>query len=193
MARAATRKPSARPAGRRRTGLWMILLWLMLGAGVTLAVQYFLSHAPSGDGLKALFASRPEVADKKPANAAPPPAKPKLDFYTVLPEVETVLPEKGAKAAPKAAKPEPAETGASYMLQAASFASFEEADRLKARLALSGFEAQIEKVSIEGKGDYFRVRLGPYRNMQELDTASQKLAQQGIKTIRLKIRKAGAG
>ncbi len=79
------------------------------------------------------------------------------------------------------------------MLQAASFASFEEADRLKARLALSGFEAQIEKVSIEGKGDYFRVRLGPYRNMQELDTASQKLAQQGIKTIRLKIRKAGAG
>jgi len=192
MARAATRKSAGRFSGKRYAALWMVLLGLALGTGITLGIQYFRSHAPSGSGLKSLFSAKPEAAESKPVTPAAPAPKPKLDFYTVLPEVETVLPERTARAA-KPARPEPAEAGARYMLQAASFASFEEADRLKAKLALSGFEAQIEKVSIEGKGNFFRVRLGPYRNTQDLDTASQKLAHMGIKTIRLKIRKASGG
>lgn len=193
MARTAIRKPASRSTGKRHTALWMVLLGLALGAGITLGVQYFLSHAPSGSGLKSLFATRPEARETTAGKPVAPAPKPKLDFYTVLPEVETVLPEKSPKTAPRPARPEPAEGGAIYMLQAASFASFDEADRLKARLALSGFEAQIEKVSIQGKGDFFRVRLGPYKNTHELDAASQKLAQIGIKTIRLKVRKAAAG
>ena len=48
--------------------------------------------------------------------------------HTVLPEVETVLPDHRTKTA----KPERTEEGARYILQAGSFAGFEEADQLKA-------------------------------------------------------------
>jgi len=79
-----------------------------------------------------------------------------------------------------------------YILQAGSFGNHEDADRLKAKLTLSGLETHIEKVAIEGKGAYYRVRLGPYSSVEALDAASAKLARLGIKALRIKVRK-GAG
>jgi cell division protein FtsN len=188
----ATRRTAPR-AGRPRRAWLPLLVGLTLGAGLTLGIQYYISRsAYPGSGLKELFAAKSEAppARKPDKPAAAPAAKPKLDFYTVLPEVETVLPERAAKtAAAKPGRPE-ADSGASYMLQAASFSNAEDADRLRARLALAGLEAHIERVTIEGKGEYHRVRLGPYTNLQELDAADQKLAQLGVKAIRLKVRKA---
>ena len=94
------------------------------------------------------------------------------------------------EAKPETAKVAP-EPGVSYMLQAASFATFSEADQLKARLTISGLAAQIQKVSIEGRGDYYRVRLGPFSKIEELDSATQQLQQAGLKPIRLKVKKEG--
>ena len=74
-----------------------------------------------------------------------------------------------------------------------SCAGFEEADQLKAKLALSGLVAQIQKISIEGKGEYHRVRLGPYGNIDQLDATAQQLLKMGIKAIRLKVKKGEAG
>ncbi len=187
MGRVLRRQPSRSAGKSRRPGWLLLLLGLGLGALFSYGIQYYLEHsAQSGSGLRALFAGKSEPAGKKPEKPAPP-AKTKLDFYTILPEVETVLPEKGAKAAPRPAEPE---RDIRYVLQAAAFSSHEEADRLKARLALNGLEAHIEKVTIEGKGEYHRVRLGPYRSLPELDAASQQLAQMGIKATRLKVKKA---
>jgi cell division protein FtsN len=113
-------------------------------------------------------------------------------FYTILPEVETPLPPREPKKTAQA-KPAMPEEGARYVLQAASYSDFEDADRLKARLALAGLEANIEKVTIEGKGDFYRVRLGPYDKLEALDDADRRLAEQGIKPLRLKLKKpAGA-
>ncbi|HWR86861.1 MAG TPA: SPOR domain-containing protein, partial [Acidiferrobacterales bacterium] len=101
---------------------------------------------------------------------------------------ETVLPEpKGGK---KTARAEPPEAGVNYILQAGSFGNHEDADRLKAKLTLSGLETYIEKVAIEGKGAYYRVRLGPYASVEALDSASAKLAQLGIKALRIKVKKS---
>ena len=69
---------------------------------------------------------------------------------------------------------------------------FKEADQLKSALAISGLAAQIQKVSIEGRGDYYRVRLGPFSKIEELDSATQQLQQIGLKPIRLKVKKEGA-
>ena len=63
--------------------------------------------------------------------------------------------------------------------QAASFATFNEADQLKAKLALSGLSAQIQKVTIEGQGERYRVRLGPFGKIEELDGAAQQLGNWG--------------
>ena len=190
-----------RSAGSRSKGIprWLMLL---LGLGIGIAGVYLYQmlreRGMNLSSVTKVFTSSEKKTDDKKKDADAKPAKPKFDFYTILPETETVLPEKTpakTKAKPEA-RPETAkvapEPGVSYMLQAASFATFPEADQLKARLALSGLGAQIQKVSIEGRGDYYRVRLGPFSKIEELDSATQQLQQIGLKPIRLKVKKEGA-
>jgi len=177
-----------RSTARRRLPGWVVLLLgLALGAAAVLLVQLLSKRSGSTDGLAGLFApaTKPveRTAMKRPE---PAPLKPKLDFYTVLPEIETVLPERGARA--KLSKLDRSEEGARYILQIGSFANFGDADQLKAKLALQGMRAQIQKVTIEGKGDYHRVRLGPYEKLDDLDSANERLAKLGIKALRLKVK-----
>ena len=190
-----------RSAGSRSKGVprWLMLL---LGLGIGIAGVYLYQmlreRGVNLSSVTKVFTSSEKKTDDKKKDAETKPAKPKFDFYTILPETETVLPEKTpakTKAKPEA-RPETAkvapEPGVSYMLQAASFATFSEADQLKARLTLSGLATQIQKVSIEGRGDYYRVRLGPFSKIEELDSATQQLQQIGLKPIRLKVKKEGA-
>ncbi len=180
----------ARSTGRGvRKGLprWVVLLLgLTLGIASVLIAQIVMKRSGSNDGLAGLFAKTKRADPPPPKRAEPAVAKPKLDFYTVLPEVETVLPDRNRAKAAKAERPE---EGVRYILQAGSFASFQDADQLKAKLALQGVQAQIQKVTIEGRGEYHRVRLGPYERVEELDAASLQLAKLGLKPIRLKVKK----
>lgn len=188
------RKPTVRPAIRRGVPGWlMLLIGLGLGTGLTWGVHSYLASSERPlSGLRDLFASKPEITGKPAAKTAAPPAtpKPKLDFYTILPEIETVLPSAPARPVKPATKIE-TETGVNYLLQAGSFSNPADADQLRAKLALAGLEARIEKVAIEGKGEFHRVRLGPYASIQELDNTDSRLGKLGIKTIRLKLKKAG--
>ena len=187
---AKTRRSPSR-SGKSRSILWLIV-GLLLGAALMWGAQhYYYRDSKPFTGFANLFASAKKSIDTgdapKSAETERPP-KPKLDFYTILPEFETVLPEpKGGR---KTAKIESAETGVNYILQAGSFGNLEDADRLKAKLTLSGLETNIQKVVIEGRGAYYRVRLGPYASVEALDSISAKLAQLGIKALRLKVKKA---
>ena len=190
---AKARRSPSRSSKKSRGILWLIA-GLLLGAVLMWGAQhYYYRDSKPFAGFANLFASGKKSADagdkQKPPETERLP-KPKLDFYTILPEFETVLPEpKGGK---KTAKAEPPEAGVNYILQAGSFGNLEDADRLKAKLTLSGLETHIEKVAIEGKGAYYRVRLGPYSSVEALDSASAKLTQLGIKALRIKVKK-GAG
>lgn len=126
-----------------------------------------------------------------------PQRTPSYDFYTILPEIEQVIPEEYVPPAeekqpvePK--QPEKEQTQAAvdksdyYLLQAGSFGKKEEADQLKARLALSGYESYIQKVTVDGK-KFYRVRMGPFRNLKKLDAASKDLGTKGIDAMRIKV------
>jgi len=188
---AKARRSPSRSSKKSRGFLWLIV-GLLLGAALMWGAQhYYYRNSKPFAGFANLFsASRRSTDDadrQKPPETERLP-KPKLDFYTILPEFETVLPEpKGGK---KTARVEPPEAGVNYILQAGSFGNHEEADRLKAKLTLSGLETHIEKVAIEGKGAYYRVRLGPYPSIEALDSASSKLAQLGIKALRIRVKKS---
>lgn len=165
-------------------------LWLLLGLGIGVAAVLSVELLTSrrGGGPSGLLTGKPS-ADKAAVTDREPEARlarPKFDFYTILPETETVLPEREAAAARKTAR---AEEGVSYVLQAASYASFKDADELKARLALMGLEAHIQKVIIEGRGEFYRVRLGPYVRLEQIDAAGAKLQELGIKPMRLKVKR----
>jgi cell division protein FtsN len=179
--------------GGKKKGRGLLLLVLGLGIGIAgvfltqLVVERQLPQTVAG-----WFKREKDPNSEKSARKEVEKPKSKFDFYTILPETETVLPERGKKEPQKTVKAEKNEDGVSYILQAASFNNYNDADQLKAKLALQGLPATIQKVSIDGKGEYHRVRLGPYEKIDDLDAATQQLSKLGIKAMRLKVKK-GAG
>src|SRR6266566_4653549 len=75
----------------------------------------------------------------------------------------------------------------SYFLQAGSFQNPADADNLKARLALMGLEASVEPANLAEKGVWYRVRLGPYTRVDEINRVRQQLTQNGVDASLVKI------
>jgi cell division protein FtsN len=73
------------------------------------------------------------------------------------------------------------------MLQVAAFKARADAESLKAQLALKGMQAGIESATIKGES-YHRVRLGPYRSIEQLQAARSRLKSSGYDSavVRLK-------
>jgi cell division protein FtsN len=179
-----------RSSGSKKKSRWFLwlLLGLLLGAGVMYVAQHYaFKDGKAFSGLAQLFSSDKKPAEKKEEKKPEEKAKPKLDFYTILPG-ESILPDT-RRDDKKPAKAEPVEKGVNYLLQAAAYASPEEADRLKAKLALNGLESHIEKIIVGDKGTHYRVRLGPYSKIEDLDAANARLSQLGIKALRIKAKK----
>lgn len=101
-----------------------------------------------------------KAADRPPEKTAPDRPPDKLAAV-----------EPGAKA-PKAAE--------RFWLQAGSFANESDADNLKARLALAGWQANVQTGVLPDKAVRFRVRLGPYDNTDELTRIKADLAKNGF-------------
>ncbi len=185
------KKPRRRRSSPQSSPGWgMLIIGLISGAILTALYM----GAQSGDGtqlgigLKALYEqhrNRVVTGEPKPPSipSRVPPPTAKFDFYTVLPEIERVMPDdfKDVDAPKRGAKP------VAYILQAASYANYRDADRLKAKLALSGFEPTVQKVAIEGKGVFFRVRLGPYTSKRKMKNEKQRLAKIGISSLPLRL------
>lgn len=87
-------------------------------------------------------------------------------------------PERVAAAEPSAEKG--AKPGDRFWLQAGSFAQESDAENLRARLALAGWEARVQSGTVPDKGVRYRVRLGPYDNPDELNRIKAQLAQRGF-------------
>ncbi|MXX17198.1 MAG: hypothetical protein F4Z52_08325, partial [Gammaproteobacteria bacterium] len=141
-------------------------------------------------------AASPEQAPAEPAStepALPDPAFPETEPAETEPAqlassspapAQPADPPEKPQAPVREAKPEPVST---YMLQAGSFSRPAEADRQKARIALLGLSAGIQKVTIQGRGDFYRVRLGPYASYSRMEDADRRLKGEGIQAIRLKV------
>jgi len=107
-----------------------------------------------------------------------------FEFYKVLPD----KPEGGAtkqakpQAIPHAVNPPAKSTvdSALYFVQAGAFQNADDAEKLKAKLALVGLEASVQNADVPGKGVFHRVRLGPYKGMVEANAAIENLKQNGI-------------
>ena len=82
---------------------------------------------------------------------------------------------RSANEAPAAAKPE----GGPYIVQIASFRSLKDADSLKAKLILNGFNPVVQSVVLSGEEKRYRVRLGPYPDRASLEAARAQLRAGG--------------
>ncbi|MCU7959326.1 MAG: SPOR domain-containing protein [gamma proteobacterium symbiont of Bathyaustriella thionipta] len=117
------------------------------------------------------------------------PPKPHFDFYTVLPEMEVVVPDEEVnRSTPRTSQ---ANAKDKYLLQIGSFRRLSDADRQKASLALLGIEADIQRVSINGNESWHRVRSGPYQGKKQLNEVRKRLKSNGINAMVIRLKKSG--
>lgn len=135
-----------------------------------------------------------QSADKTADDASP---SPRFDFYTILPEMEVSVPEWESEASESSAKESTAaetspignEDGVeSYILQIGSFREPNEAERVKAQLAMLGVTTEVQRVVIDGGDVWHRVRAGPYRDAGELKQTRQRLIENDIDFMLLRLK-----
>jgi len=177
-----------------------ILIGMVVGLAIAGAVAWHISQRP------AVFVTKdqhekppapvaaPETPKQKPAAPAVQPAtvpasgvgngQPRFEFYEILTDKKQAAPKGSGHSATSTstAPKETAKLGAatSYFLQAGSFSSADEADKLKAKLAFLNMEASVQKAEIPGKGTHYRVRLGPFHSTGEMNKVNATLKSNGI-------------
>ena len=74
-----------------------------------------------------------------------------------------------------------------YYLQVGSFKDTEDAENLKARIAMLGMEAYVQPADLSEKGMWHRVRVGPFTKIDAIKKARSFLLQSGIKANLIKV------
>jgi cell division protein FtsN len=129
----------------------------------------------------------PRTEPAKAPESVPPktsPEKSRFEFYQILPGDK----DAGKVAKPAAKKPvdaQPAEKPAAvakeaYFLQAGAFQSETDADNMKAKIAFIGLAASVKPVTLADKGTLYRVRLGPYQSLEEVNRIKSALSDNGV-------------
>ncbi|NWG87160.1 MAG: SPOR domain-containing protein [Hydrogenophilaceae bacterium] len=162
----------AKPRGKRGglfTGLMTgLVLGLVIAAGVA-AYVYLTPIVYKGGETRADKPTPPAAPMAKPTPSAPPTVEsipkpgPDYTFYHIL--------QGGADGKPPVASL-PRD---SYWLQVAALKNPDDADRLKARLALLGMDVAVQKVDSAG-ATLHRVRVGPFKTEDAAIAAMDTLA-----------------
>lgn len=162
--------------------------WAGLGVGLTLGMAlavgvhlYHVGGAPP-EPAPAKKADEEAVAgEEKPRTPGP-----RFDFYRMLPNYEVVIPEEDIAVTPVPDE-EQLRAAGNYVLQAGSFRNAGDADRLRAQLALLGVESRVQTVTIDDADTWHRVRIGPLRDLAELNRTRQRLAENDIEVLVIRV------
>lgn len=190
------RKPA--PAKKKSGGGTLVgmFIGLVLGVCIAAGVVWYINKAPLP------FNANVQNTEAKPAPVQPAqpmalPGKPgdpvpekRFQFYDILPGKADAVPDKEPKPEAKPAetkkdekkddkKEEIRESKTPLFLQAGSFSTAQDADNQKAKLAFMGIEAVVQQVMIQDK-TFYRVRVGPYTKIDELNKVRAELAKSGI-------------
>lgn len=184
---------------RQPVSLMSFLAGLVSGLAICVVIALYLTHAPvpfvnkvqqatenvtpeSTDPNRPLFSpqipsaqteSTNGAAAAAPGNANQSPAAPMLG---IAPEAAAPLPSGSAAAvAPDATS----EATGRVMLQVGAFRSADDADAVRAHLALLGLDGKVFAVSADGVTLY-RVRLGPYGQLDDVNGIRRTLSDNGM-------------
>lgn len=165
-------------------------MWLLTGILIGLGLAWYLFSKG--------YIPQPEPPEQETAQAAGEPAgseeiapatnEPKTsryDFFTVLPEMEVVVPEEELSRQARPEAPAQQDSGEQFILQVGSFRDRSDAEQRKAQLALLGESAAIQSVTVDG-ATWHRVRIGPVTGVRAADDKRNKLADSGIDSLVMK-------
>jgi cell division protein FtsN len=175
-----------------------LLIGILMGVAASLGVVMFIkggespfAQQTSNEITKSVSEKMQDkaIADQANADAAAEAGadgtQNRFDFYTILPGSESkVSAEEEIKIKDDA--PEPA-LQISYYLQVGAFQTGEEADNMKAKLALQGFEAVVQTATTADKAIWHRVRVGPLTNLDQINKTKNDLLKNGFKADLIKV------
>ena len=160
---------------------------LVLGLAVAAGVQLHHAGPPDWFGM--------ESEEPSPASSPIEPSSTNFDFYRLLPRTEVQVDESDLPGEPlppagqiatrpsdttNEGAPVPSLGNPGFRVQVGSFRDRREADRLRASLALNGFESRIVTKEI-GNAIWHRVMLGPFPVRAAAEEAKARvLASRGI-------------
>ena len=181
----AQRKPQKKPL----PGWLWLLTGLLLGGFIVGLVWLRGESVHTGGDWVGVRPENPPQGRPAPARVQQEPAvpKPRFDFYNDLPNMEVLVPDEELDREPAAAPAAAAAAEARYLLQVGSFRRAADADRLKAQLALLGFEARVEMARVDGGEQRYRVRSGPYQGRDEVNRVRRRLAENGHQVIAIRL------
>jgi cell division protein FtsN len=205
--------PKSAKESRGHPMLLGVLIGLLLGIIIALAVALYLNRLSSPFTEKQRQAAEtPKVTkapEAKPPDGAKKEERPRFEFYNILPgdrDAKTASVPGASASAPPAAparpaepvkpmpakKPEPAPAAPvrpadeRVYVQAGAFPNESDADNLKAKIAFMGLEAAVVPVNLPDKGTWYRVRLGPYKSLDDANRAKTTLSQNGVSATTVK-------
>lgn len=191
-------------------------LWLVAGLVIGGFLVFLATLQPGGEEIKR---NQETSKAKEPpkSSAQQQAAKPKYDFYTLLPESEVILPPEAkapepapppvpvspeeaakidaarAEAALSGKTPPPPPTVAKapvttqFFLQAGSFRKQIDADKVRAEIIMLGHDVRVESVKVRDE-NWYRVLVGPYTSREQLTQAQKALAGSGYSNLLLQQR-----
>jgi len=176
---------------RYQTGNTVIgfIAGLVVGLAIAVGVALFITNAP----VPFINKVRPASGNVDPSagGQVPDPNKPLYSSVPAKGAAAVPEPESSALVPPPdksaASAPAPADDGSRYLLQAGAFRTPEDADAMRGRLALLGFDARIFPREQDGTTLY-RVRLGPYGNIDDVNRIRKTMAENSIDVQLVKIR-----
>lgn len=191
-------KPTAsrqKPASKNNAFITGLLVGMILGIGISVAVAIlvtggkspFIEHETSVEPVTA-ETSKGMDSEEEAVPAENSEAKPdanRFDFYKILPGESQVTEQEiqQSKEAPQNQAP----AIENYFLQVGAFQTEEEADNMKAKLALLGLEAVVQTANVPDKGVWHRVRVGPYTDLDQISKARAELTKNGFNADLIKI------
>lgn len=212
--RSSSRKPAgnSKGGGGMMTG---VLVGLIVGVGVAIGVAFYMNKASVPySNLERLQATRaaasepvaevlapgaklntaepapvvtaPKAAASQSTAVTPKDDEQRFDFYKILPgqlEAVPVDPVQGTDTKTE----RPTAVPVRIYLQAGAFNNESDADNMKAKLALMGVEANILSSNVPEKGLVHRVRIGPFERAADVDALRQRLRQDGIEVVVVKL------
>ncbi|HEX2531174.1 MAG TPA: SPOR domain-containing protein [Burkholderiaceae bacterium] len=203
-------KHSKKQAGGTLLGL---VIGLIIGLGIAVVVAVAITKTPMPFFDKTGKQDKPEKIAGPSASAMADPNKPMYGKQDAAKAAARELVRKEPPAASAAkdyaarrvvnaktvdtkavdtkavdAKPAASEDKWIYYLQAGAFREEVDAESVRAKLALQGFEASVSEKPSEN-GPLYRVRLGPYGQLEVMNRVRSKLSDSGIDVVMVRIAK----
>ena len=163
-----------------------LVLGVLIGVAIAVALTFYLKGGESAFSTKneptATLDTTAAVETKKETKQEEVPTKDRFEYYNILPGNESKVTEQEIK---QLENNTPSKD--SYFLQVGAFKTEQEADNVKAKLALLGLEAIIQTATSPDHGVVHRVRVGPFADPSQISKTRGDLVENGFKPDLIKV------